>query len=874
MLTPGQILRRLRVLFRGARLDREMDDEMRFHVEMEAAEGVRAGLPPSEATRRARLAFGGGQRYREEGRDARGVRPLTDLAADLRYAVRTLRRAPAFTTVAVATLGLGIGANTAIFSVVNTVLLRPLPYHQPDRLVSVWDGGHSRAEFTRIRDRNRTLSAIAAYFPGFDMALGSGGDPARVIVTLATSDFFTVFGTRPHLGRFFAAGEDASGVDPVVVLSFGVWRDRFGADSSVLGRRIDLDGVPRTVIGVAPPEFAFPSVETRLWLPLELFEHHPGPFWGGYGHPIVGRLKPGASPEQARAELEPIADALRLENPVWRPDSATYGRDIAVTPLRDRLVRDSRGLLGTLLGAVGLVLLIACANIANLLTVRGTSRQRELAVRSTLGAGSGRLARQLLAESLALAALGGVAGVALAAAGARTLVSLLPPATPRLHEVALDGAALGFTVLLTLMTGLIFGIGPALHQSRADAAPMLAGGAATPGARSRRVAGALVSLQVALAVILAVGAGLLLRSLSRLLAVDPGFETVQVATARLAPPRARYATPDAARDLVDRVLGQLDGVPGITAVAITDQLPFDQTNRIMAMWIDGWTTDPNKLDVFEVRHVTPEYFRAMGITLQAGRGFAAEDRAGSPPVAIVSETAARRFWADRDPVGGRLRYPWPGWMEVVGVVGDVRNNDLALEPSPAVYLPFAQEPTGPSGGPPTVVARAAGDPAGVIAAIRAAVANVAADVPVSNEATMERLVERSAAAPRAASRLLLGFGALALLLGAVGTYGLVAYGVERRSRELAVRMAVGAGRRTVIAMVLREGLCLAGIGIVTGLAGALVLSRLVRGLLYDIGPTDPVAYTAAPAVLAVTAVLACLVPAYRASRIAPSSALR
>ena len=874
MVSPGQILRRLRALFSRARLERDMEDEMRFHLEMEAADQMRAGLRPEDAARRARLDFGGVERWREEGRDARGVGGLLDLVGDLRYAARTLRRSPAFTLVAVATLGLGIGANTAIFSVVNAVLLRPLPYAEPERLVSVWDGGHSRAEFTRVRDRTRALSSAAAYFPGWDMALGSGGDPERVIVALVSADFFGVLGTRPLLGRFFTAGEDAPGGERVTVLSYGLWRGRFGGDSTVVGRRIDLDGVPWTVIGVAPPGFAFPSVGTRAWLPLELDEQQVGPFWGAYGHQIIGRLRQGSTPGQTAAELRGIAEELRLENPVWRPDTTYYAQGITVTPLRERLVKDSRRLFRVLLGAVGLVLLIACANVANLLTVRGTSRHREFAVRSALGAGPARLGRQLLVESMALAVLGGALGAALAVAGTRVLVALLPADTPRLNEVMLDGTALAFTALLSLLTGFVFGVGPALQQAKTDAGPVLAGGAATPGPRSRRVAGALVSLQVALAVILAIGAGLLLRSLSRLLAVDPGFETVQVATVRLAPPRARYATPDAARDLVTRVLAELEGAPGIAVAAVTDQLPFDQTNRIMAMWVDGWTTDPNKLDVFDVRHVTPEFFRAMGIPLRAGRGFTPDDRTGGPPVAIVSETAARRFWSGRNAVGGRIRYPWPGWMEVVGVVADVRNNDLAEEPAPAVYLPVAQEPLGPSGGPPTVVVRASGDPAQALATIRRAVATAAPDVPVSEAQTAERLIERSVAAPRAASRLLLGFGALALLLGAVGTYGLVAYGVEQRSREIAVRMAVGAARGSVVGLVLREGARLAGLGIVAGLLGALALSRLMRGLLYGIDPVDPVAFTVAPAALGLTALLACLAPAIRAARIAPSTALR
>ena len=543
---------------------------------------------------------------------------------------------------------------------------------------------------------------------------------------------------------------------------------------------------------------------------------------------------------------------------------------MTVNQLQDQLVDGSRPLLGILVGAVGLVLLIACANVANLLLVRGTARQRELAIRATLGAGRRRLARQLLVEGAVLALVGGATALAVAVVTTRGLVRLLPASTPRLADVVLDGTTLLFAVLLTLLTGLGFGLVPALRLARTDAQDALAGGRSTAGLHPRRLAGALVSGQIALAVVLAIGAGLLLRSLARLLDVDPGFQTVRTATALISPPRLTYADPERIRSFYAGLLESVQGAAGVEAAGISTQIPFDQSSPGMAMWIDGWTSDPNRLELFEVRKVSPGFFTALGVKIVRGRGFGPEDHARAEPVVIVSASAARRFWSDREVIGGRMRYPWPGWMQVVGVASDVRNNDLKETALPTLYVPFDQDPAAEA----FVVVRTSGDPRQALAAIRTAVAAGAADVPVSEETTMERLVERSVAAPRSASLLLLGFGGLALLLGTVGTYGLVAYGVERRTREIALRVAVGAPRRRVVGMVLGEGLRLAAVGVVLGVGAALLLARFLGSLLYQVGTTDPVTFTVAPLVLALTALVASLVPALRAARIQPSEALK
>jgi putative ABC transport system permease protein len=861
------LLKRIRALLSGNRVHHDMRDEMRFHLDMESEAGMQSGLSGDEARRQAKLAFGSEQRYREEGLEARGVGLWHDLGADLRYALRVLRRTPVFTAVAVVTLGLGIGANTAIFSVVNAVLLKPLPYADPEELVSVWDGGHSRAEFAGVRDRARTLARSAAYFPNYGMSLSGDGPPELVVTAQVSADFFSVLGVSPEAGRFFSPGEDAPGTERVAVIGHGLWRDRFGSEPTVVGRRIDIDGTPWTVIGVAPKGFGFPG-STRLWVPLEMNEKSPA-FWGGYGHQIIGRLAPGATLEQNAAEVRTIAGQIRLENPLWRPD-LDYTSNITVTGLQDRLVQDSRRFLGVLLGAVGLVLLIACANVANLLIVRGSAREREIAIRATLGAGRRRITRQLLVEGVVLAAIGGTLAVILAWAGTGTLMRVLPAATPRLDEVSVDMVTLGFTGLLTLVTGVLFSIVPSLRLAGTGGGAALAGGHASQSGHPRRLAGALVSTQIAFAVVLAISAALLVRSLSRILAVNPGFETVNIATSRVSPPRAKYDSANVQRAFYSQLLGRLDGNPAIESAAIVTSLPFGGSTELYAMWIDGWTTDPNKLELMEFRRVSAGYFRTMGIAVTKGRAFDAGDRAGATDVAIINETAARMYWPGRDPVGGIIRYPWRDPLEVVGVVADTRSEDLKAAPVPMAYVAFEQAPMAGA----TIVARTRGTPAMALEAIRVAVGELATDVPVSNEQTMDHLIQRSVAAPRSASVLLLGFGALALVLGAVGTYGLVAYGVARRTREIAVRLAVGAAPGNVIGMVVKDGAKLAGAGIFFGLVAAIVLTRLMKGLLYETAPLDPVAFSVAPLVLAGAALAACLVPALRASRIDPALSLK
>jgi predicted permease len=862
-----------------------MDAEMSVHLEMEAADQQRSGITREEAVRRARHSFGGVQRFREEGRDARGVGGARDLLGDLRFGLRILRRSPVFTIVAVGTLALGIGANSAIFSVVNAVLLRPLPFPDTRSLVSVWDGGHSIAEFTYLRDRSRTLQSVATYFPRSGVSLSGVDDPVRLTSAQVSAGFFDVLRINPMRGRFFNRGEDGPGADRVAVISHSLWRDRFGSDPNIIGRPIEIDGLSRQVVGVTPPGFTFPDAETRIWIPLLIdptgasctssppprcVESAVGYSWGAYGHQVIGRLKDGVTREQARSDVYRIGEELQRENPVWRPQMPEYLANVKVSDLRFRLVQDSQRLLWVLLGAVGLVLAMACANVANLLVVRGAARTREMSIRAAIGAGPGRLSRQLFLEHLLLAALGGAAGLLIAIVGVPLLVSLLPSSTPRLDEVRLDGWVVAFTVLVTSLTALLSGIAPARRLAHTEGLQAIGSARTGAGAPHRRLAGILVSAQIAIGVMLAIGAGLLVRSLTRIMDVDPGFETEQVVTAQADPPHARYAGPERQRDLVRRTVERLAASPGVTAAAVTPQLPFDQTNHGMAMWIDGFTTDPNKLELFELRKVTPGFFKALAIPLRQGRYFTEDDKADGLPVAIISETAAKQYWANRQVIGGQLRFPWPGWMSVVGVAADVRNNDLKESELPAVYVPYDQAPELPF----AITVRATGDPAATTALIRRVMLDVAKDTPLSRERTLSALVGDSALGARAAAVLLLGFGGLALLLGSIGTYGLVAYGVETRQREFAVRMAVGAGAGNVMRLVLRDGARLAAWGVAIGLAGAFALAGTMRGLLFQVAPNDPVTFTAAPLLLAVTAMVACAIPAWRATRVDPNSTLR
>jgi predicted permease len=797
---------------------------------------------------------------------------MTTLFQDLRYALRTLRRTPAFTAAAVLTLALGIGAVTAIFSVVDEVLLRPLPYHEPDRLASIWPAQvHSKGELLALQERGRILQEVAAYTRRDEFSLTGHGDPARLQGSLVSANVFTLLRTPAALGRTFLPGEDRAGGEDVVVMSHGLWERLFGSDPTVVGRPITVNGRSRTVVGVMPRDFGFPAPETELWVPLSIDAADAPDLWGVAFLRLIGRLQPGATPELAAAEVRALVPELRERTPWPMPDD--YGADAGAVSLKEELVGNLRTTLLVLLAAVGFVLLIACANIANLLLARAAGRQRELAVRAALGAGRGRLIRQLLTECVLLATIGGVAGVMLAAWSISVFGARLPVELARSVELSIDGRVLGFAGAATLFTALGFGLLPALRASR-PLQGLLRGGARGIGAGAphRRLTSVLVAAEIAVAVILVSGAGLLIRSLWQLQGVDPGFRADNVVVAQVAPPPARYDGGAKQHVFYAELLEQVSALPGVERAAAASSIPFGGDRTSISVAIEGYSPPPGAAPPISVRWVvTPGYFATVGIPLRQGRDFSAADGVEAPGLVIVSETFARRFWPDQDPLGKRLRVPWvEQWWTVVGIAGDVHQDDLAGEIDLALYRPYAQDPIRNM----TLAIRTGESPQALAANLRAVVGRVDKDTPVSRITTLRQMVSKSLARPRFATMLLAAFALLALLLGSVGVYGVMSYAVSQQTRELGVRIALGAQVADIRRQVLRRGALLAGAGIITGIAGALAVTRLLRGLLFGVGPSDPLTFVVVSILLAGVALLASYPPARRAMRVDPMAILR
>ena len=800
------------------------------------------------------------------------------IVADLRHAARGLRRAPGFTAVAVLTLALGMGANAALFAVVDGVLLRPLPWRDPAGLLSVWTGRmHSKAEFARLRERSRSFAELAAYGSDAGFSLSGHGEAARLTGAHISADLLPMLGVTPALGAGISSEHERPGAEPTVLLSDALWRTRFGADQGIVGRTIDLDGRAHLVAGVMPPGFRLPSSRTQLWVTTRLDEGNPGDFWGWHGLEIIGRVRPGTSLSAARADVEAIAGQVRLENPLWRPAQA-YTSGIEIATMRDAMVGDIRALLLILLAATGAVLLIACVNVANLTLARALGRSREVAIRTALGAGRLRLVRHMVAESLLLALLGATAGLVIATAGVDLLRAFLPPDTPRLAEVAVDPRVLAFTLALAVTTGIGFGVVPALRASSAPPASVLGDGARGSGVgrAQRRLSGALVVAEIALAVVLVAGAALLLRSFHAMRQVDPGFPTAHLVTARVDPVAARYGEPARRIALWESIIERVGAVPGTERVGASSQLPLRGLSGLMATRVEGADQDPGNLPMLFYQVVTPGYLPAMGIPVVRGRGLEASDRAGAPDVVLVNEAMVRRFWPNEDPIGKRIGYPWPSeWLTVVGVVGDAREGGLALDVEPAIYRPFHQAPEAAMSIVVRVDAgRGAAGATDAVNAVRSVVAAIDPAVPVSEIRTMEQRVADDVARPRVTASLLLSFAIIALALGAVGIYGVIAYAVGRRTREIGLRMALGARRIDVVGMVLRESAVLAGSGIAIGIAGAVFATRALRSLLYGVEPGDPMTLAMVSVVLAAVALGASWLPARRAARVDPAVALQ
>jgi putative ABC transport system permease protein len=800
---------------------------------------------------------------------------MENLLQDLRYALRTLRRSPGFAIVAVLTLALGIGANTAIFSVVNAVLLRSLPHPAADRLMMVFSQypegelfPASRADFLDWREQGTSFEQMAA-LNIFSSNLTGAGEPERVERAEVTANFLPMLATGPRFGRFFVEGEDREGGANLAVLSEAFWQRRYGGDPRVIGGTVTLHGTPYEIIGVGPPDFQFLQ-NVDVWTPVDL---DGPPDRRGEFLTVVGRIRPDVTREQARAEMQAIGRRLAAEYPTTNSMIRVHAVGV-----QEHLVGSVRPALLALLGAVGLVLLIACANVANLMLTRAAAREREMAVRAALGAGRGRLARQLVTESIVLALLGGALGLGLALTGIRALRHARAELIPRFAEVGLDPVVLGFTAALAVLTGVLFGLAPMAQLGRdALTGSLRSGGRGVAGAgATHRLRSGLVLGEVALALVLLIGAGLLIRSFDRLQRVEAGFNPGGLLTAQLTLPAAQYETPEGRVAFFEELLGRVRATPGVQGVGSISTAPLSGGASYWSFSIEGHPEpEPGVVVDAQVFIATPEYFRTLGIALQEGRLFGEQDHLDAPRAVVINRQLARRYWDERSPLGSRLTFGDPDdpeviWRTVVGVVDNVRVTGLTDAPYPQIYFPHAQLANANQ----VIIARTTGNPERLVPLLRETVRALDPALPLYNVGTMEQRFGEMTAQPRVSTWLLTVFAAAALLLAAVGIYGLISYTVAQRTPEIGIRMALGAQPADVLRLMIGEGMKPAFGGIVVGVFGAWAASRIIRGLLYDVSATDPATFGAVVLFLIAVAVLAAYLPARRATRVDPIVALR
>ncbi|MES2695984.1 MAG: ABC transporter permease [Verrucomicrobiota bacterium] len=872
----NELLFRLRALFRRGRLESEMQEEMRHHVEMSVREGAQDGMAPDDAYHAAQRKFGNVGAIQETARDGRGFAWLENAVSDIRYGVRVLLRAPGFALAAIVSLAIGVGANTAVFSIVNGVLLRPLPYPDAERLVTVWTenrrqgANRQTSAYANIADWRKTaqtLQDIAMYDPV--SLVVTSGEPRRISGLLVSANLGTALRVQPRIGRMFTE-EDAARSAPVAILSHAAWLKHHGGAEDTLGRKIQIDGRPIEIVGVMPEGFYFSDKNTEVWLPLAPPAANDGANVRGVGAlRVIARLAPGIPLTQAQSELSAIAAALEREHPANRE------LGVQLVPLAEQLVgRDLRNALALLLAAVGAVLLIACSNVGNLMLARGLARQREFAMRISLGATRGRLVAQLLIENVVLCVVAAGLGLLLASLTVDAVRTLAPAGIPRLDEITVDLRMLGFALGLSLASVCVFGLLPALQCTRRDALSMLRNSSrdSSEAPRGRRLRNALVIAEFALAVMLFAGAGMLVRSFMNLMAVDPGYRTENLLVAPLRLPASRPAgdTIPFTAALIERIRV----LPGVTGVAVSEEAMLGDRNARIIIVDGGAATDTAPLRLpLATEAVTAEYFRVMDVPLRTGRIFSDFDGPKAPLVALVNETLARQLWPTEDPVGRRFRLgpsPQLAWITVVGVVADQRRQKLDRAPIAQVFTPWAQSPSRGM----NLLVRTAADPTGLTPALRAAVKSIDPSVPFEAITTVRQLLDRTVAPQRFHTQLLTTFAILALVLAGVGIFGLMHYSVARRTQEIGIRTALGATGGQIVRDVLVEGLKLAALGVAIGLAGAVVLFRMFSALLYETSAADPLSLLGAGVVLIAAAALACYLPARRASRIDPLIALR
>jgi putative ABC transport system permease protein len=804
---------------------------------------------------------------------------MDHLRQDIHYALRRLFKAPGFTLVAVVTLALGIGANSAIFSVVNGVLLKPLPYPEADRLVGMYHVYEKSREvmsgpnFIDVTSAAKSLENAAAANTS-EIILTGEGEPVRLDIARVSASLFNVLRVRPALGRTFNADEDTPGKTDVVVLSHALWKGRFGGDPNVVGKRIQLDGVATEIVGVMPEGFSYPAGR-EAWVPIKYDENFVSKQRGAWYLRVVARLKPGVTPQQSAAEVETLGRHLARQYP-----DANGEIGMTTFPLHEAMVGSIRRSVLVLLGAVGFVLLIACANVANLLLARAAARESEMAVRAALGAGRGRLVRQLLTECVILSLAGGALGLLLAVWGVAFLTSLKPQGIPRLDAVTVDAGVILFTFGIAVVTGLVFGMVPALHATRGVLSGSLkeGGRGAVTSRGGARVRGILVIAEMALAVMLLAGAGLLMRSFMRLQSVDPGFNPTQTLSFELSLPDSRYEDEPRQVAFFDRLLPRLRALPGVRAADAVMALPLSGSNFNISFSIAGRPpVPPAQEPALEVRVATPGYFREMGIPLKRGRGFTDEDKPGTPQVVLLTESTAQKYFPNEDPIGKTIRLGWgrgPGKPkaggEVVGIVGDVKDAGLNEPSAQQLYLPYRQWPIQSM----SVVMKTTTPPESLAAAVRQEVHAIDPNLPVSNIASLETIIAESISQPRFYMMLLAAFAAVALVLAAIGIFGVLSYAVSQRTREIGIRMALGAPGRTVVSLIVRQAMLLVVCGVAAGTVAALFLSQTMTKMLFGITSTDPATFAAVAIVLVGVALFASYLPARRATRVDPIVALR
>lgn len=869
-----------RNLFDKATVEHELTEELRAHLDLLSDQKINDGLTP-EAARRAALAELGGVEHVKEGvREVRHGRLLEDLAQDARYALRSLRKHPSFTAVAIFTLALGIGANMAIFSVINTVLLRPLPYENADRLVVIVEtvadssiGGVSYPNFVDWRNQNTVFANVAAVRQRESFNLSGAGESERLQGRLISANFLATLGVKPIRGRDLVAEDDRPGATPVVILSHALWQRRFGGDPNIIGQQLILNRESYTVVGITPPEFEF-GLDADVSVPIGLSTDRFSARGRDPGINTVARIKDGVSTEAATAEINTIAARLEQQYP-----DTNKNRRVMLESLRETIVGDIRPMLLTLLGAVGLVLLIACANVANLLLARSARRQREMAIRTALGAGRRRILRQLFTESMLLALAAGVFGLLLALLGTSLLSAHVPEGIPLVREIRIDPVVLAFTLGVSLFTGLLFGLAPALQTSKPELTETLKEGERNSSPGHNRTGKVLVVAEVALTLVLLVGAGLLVKSFWQLLRVDPGFNPENLLALQISVNAGNDEGPRVA-NFLDQLQERVRRLPGVESVAISNGLPFEGANN-PAFVIEGRPPAQDGQEPNGILYITStDYLQTLGITLLRGRSFSPHDTPSTPPVALIDEVFARQYFPNEEALGKRLRQSGSTESrEIIGIVRHVEHTGLeGLSASRGeVYFSFNQIPIDRVQRyvrRVNLLVRTNVDPLSLAPPVRAQIAALDKDQAVFNVRTMEEALARSLAARRFAMILLTVFAALALVLAGVGIYGVISHSVAQRTREVGIRMALGAQTTDVLKLVVRDGLKLVVIGVLVGLGGAVALTRLIATLLFNVTPTDSLTYGTVTVVLIGVALAACYIPARRATKVDPLVALR